>query len=277
MPQNYIEYQFKVNPRYPWEEILLATLQELPFESFDTKNNLLFAYVSEDLHHEGFLNSINLFKKLEVSIDFKIRTIKTVNWNAKWESEFHPIEISKDCVVRADFHPSQGKAFELIINPKMSFGTGHHQTTHMMLDFALKESFVGINVLDMGCGTGVLAILASMKGAACVDAIDIDQGCVDNTNENAKKNKCSNIKCFLGSSIADKDPTYEFIFANINRNVLLKQISSYSKVLIKGGVLLLSGFYETDISILKDCCEAESLSLLEEKERDNWRALKFIK
>ena len=277
MAQNYIEYQFTVVPKEPWEEILLAALQELPFESFDHSETSLLAYVPEMLHFEGFLNSISLFEDPSISISVKKKTIKPVNWNAKWESEFQPIVIGDNCVVRADFHPDQGKRFELIINPKMSFGTGHHQTTHMMLDFALSESFEGKSILDMGCGTGVLAILASMKGAVSVDAIDLDPWCIENATENALKNNCSNVNCVLGSSLTKDIPTYGLIFANINRNILLEQISSYSLALIEGGVLLLSGFYQSDIESLRQCCEAGGLSYEEEKQKGDWCALKFVK
>ena len=277
MPQNYIEYKFTVVPKDPWEEILFAALQELPFESFESNKNSLMAYVSEALHYDNFLKTISLFENTAVSISFEKKTIEPINWNAKWESEFQPIEIGEDCVVRADFHPAQGKPYELIINPKMSFGTGHHQTTHMMLEFALKENFKEKRVLDMGCGTGVLAILASMKGAVSVDAIDIDPWCIENTNENAQKNDCSTVNCFLGSSITLKTPSYDLIFANINRNILLEQITSYSEALYTRGVLLMSGFYQEDIVSLIECCNTNGLSLVEEKHRDNWRALKFIK
>ena len=255
----------------------MAALQELPFESFDHSETSLLAYVPETLHFEGFLNSISLFEDPSISISVKKKTIKPVNWNAKWESEFQPIVIGDNCVVRADFHPDQGKRFELIINPKMSFGTGHHQTTHMMLDFALSESFEGKSILDMGCGTGVLAILASMKGAVSVDAIDLDPWCIENATENALKNNCSNVNCVLGSSLTKDIPTYGLIFANINRNILLEQISSYSLALIEGGVLLLSGFYQSDIESLRQCCEAEGLSYEEEKQKGDWCALKFVK
>ena len=277
MAQNYVEYQFTVVPKDPWEEILLASLQELPFESFDDNEDFLLAYVPEDQHYPGFLNSIDLFENPAVTIDFKTTTIKPINWNSKWESEFKPIMIGEDCVVRADFHPAQGKTYELVINPKMSFGTGHHQTTHMMLEFGLEEHFDEKTILDMGCGTGVLAILASMKGAAAVDAIDNDPWCIENAKENAQKNECLNIICSLGSSLNLNTPKYDLIFANINRNVLLEQISSYNKALIEGGVLLLSGFYQADLSSLIACCETEGLVLVAEKQKETWCALKFVK
>ena len=251
MAQNYIEYQFTVVPKEPWEEILLAALQELPFESFDHSETSLLAYVPETLHFEGFLNSISLFEDPSISISVKKKTIKPVNWNAKWESEFQPIVIGDNCVVRADFHPDQGKRFELIINPKMSFGTGHHQTTFMIVEFLLNENVEGSSVLDIWC--------------------------IENATENALKNNCSNVNCVLGSSLTKDIPTYGLIFANINRNILLEQISSYSLALIEGGVLLLSGFYQSDIESLRQCCEAEGLSYEEEKQKGDWCALKFVK
>jgi ribosomal protein L11 methyltransferase len=277
MPKNYIEYSFSVIPSDPWEEILLAQLHSLPFESFENSEGFLKAYVPEDLHYDAFLDSIDLLSNSEVTITFEKKTIEPINWNAKWESEYHPILISENCIVRADFHHTQGKKFELIINPKMSFGTGHHQTTHMMLSFALAEDFIGKHVLDMGCGTGVLAILASLKGAARVDAIDLDPWCIENTIENSQANNCNNIFTFLGEVLSISKPTYNFIFANINRNVLLEQIHSYVSALKPEGVLLLSGFYADDIFNLKECCENEGLSLVEEKQKKSWRALKFIK
>ena len=141
MPKNYIEYSFLVLPSDPWEEILLAELQSLPFESFENSEGFLKAYVPEDLYYDTFLDTIDLLNHDEVTITFEKKTIEPVNWNAKWESEFHPILIGDDFVVRADFHDKQDKKFELVINPKMSFGTGHHQTTYMMLSFALAERF----------------------------------------------------------------------------------------------------------------------------------------
>ena len=255
MPKNYIEYSFLVLPSDPWEEILLAELQSLPFESFENSEGFLKAYVPEDLDFDTFLDTIDLLNHDEVTITFEKKIIEPVNWNAKWESEFHPILIGDDCVVRAGFHDKQDKKFELVINPKMSFGTGHHQTTYMMLSFALTEDFTGKRVLDMGCGTGVLGILASLKGAESTDAIDNDPWCL----------------------ISVSEPTYDVIFANINRNVLLEQIPSYAAALKPKGILFLSGFFEADIFSLNECCQNEGVYLVEKKQKDSWRALKYIK
>jgi len=276
MAQNYIEYQFTVVPKEPWEEILLAALQELPFESFDHSETSLLAYVPEMLHFEGFLNSISLFEDPSISISVKKKTIKPVNWNAKWESEFQPIVIGDNCVVRADFHPDQGKRFELIINPKMSFGTGHHQTTHLMMEFVLETSFEDMTVLDMGCGTGILAIAASKKGAQRVEAIDSDLWCVENAQENANLNKCQNISVTLGSELKKDHAFYDFIFANINRNVLIDQMQSYAKALKTKGTLFLSGFYRDDIAALEKKCNENGLTVIEQRQKDTWCAMRCV-
>lgn len=277
MPKNYIEYSFLVVPSDPWEEILLAELQSLPFESFENTKGLLKAYVPEDLYYDSFIDSIDLLNHDEVTITFEKKIIEPINWNAKWESEFHPILIGEDCVVRANFHKPQDKKFELVINPKMSFGTGHHQTTFMMLSFALDEDFIGKRVLDMGCGTGILAILASLKDAKSIDAIDNDPWCIENTAENIQSNNCTNVSVFLGDLISVSEPTYDIIFANINRNILLEQIPSYFAALKPGGVLFLSGFFDADILSLNECCQNEGLYLVDKKQKNSWRALKFVK
>ena len=227
----YVEYRFSISPKNPWEEILLAELQELPFESFLSTEKGLNAYVPASLHQDNFIESIALLKRKEVQIEVAVSTIAPKNWNAIWESEFHPIFIGDDCVIRADFHDEQHKKFELIVNPKMSFGTGHHPTTHMMMEFVLEESLNNKRVLDMGCGTGVLGILASKKGASTVDAIDYDPWCVNNTIENAAANLCKNINAIQGETLDEEQPIYDFIFANINRNVLTEHIPSYFKAL----------------------------------------------
>jgi ribosomal protein L11 methyltransferase len=277
MAQTFIEYSFSIDPRMPWEDILTAELQELPFESFLITDTGLNAYVPINLHSNDFLESVSLLKHSEVKITFQTKEIAPENWNAKWESEFHPVMIGEDCVIRADFHKNQGKRYELIINPKMSFGTGHHPTTHMMMEYVLEEPLDQKTVLDMGCGTGVLGILASMKGAKNVDAIDFDPWCVENTIENANNNACSNIHVMEATSLEVKDSKYDTIFANINRNILLDQIESYSKALKPKGSLFLSGFYLKDVKALQKKCESEHLSLAFTKERETWCALKFVK
>lgn len=264
-------------PREPWEEILFAQLQELPFESFEVQDEALHAYIPENLHHEHFLKEISLLKNQNVKITYSQHFIKAENWNTQWESNFQPIRVGEDCIVRADFHPSTGKQYELIINPKMSFGTGHHETTFMMLEYGLMISFEGFSVLDMGCGTGVLGILASKKGAKKVRAIDNDPWCVENALENAAINDCLNIQIELASSLEADPEEFDLIFANINRNVLIEQIPSYSKALKNDGILLISGFYQEDVDLLLEAASPYGFELLEEKNKSLWYALKCKK
>jgi ribosomal protein L11 methyltransferase len=277
MAKAYVEYRFSIHPKSPWEEILLAELQELPFESFLETENGFNAYVSLDDHKENFLESIDLLHSNEVEVRFTTSEIAPENWNAKWESNFHPIFVGDTCVIRAEFHEKHGKLYEVIINPKMSFGTGHHPTTHMMMEFVLEETLVDKTILDMGCGTGVLGILASKKGALQVDAIDNDPWCVENSIENAQSNNCKNFLAKRADSLKTNNSTYDFIFANINRNILLEQVASYADGLIVGGSLFLSGFYKDDVEVLRESCQNLNLTLVSIKERESWCALKFIK
>lgn len=277
MAEAYLEYSFTVNPKSPWEDILLAQLQQLPFDSFLSTEEGLNAYLPKTQKKESFLDSVALLDHESVHIEFTVTEISPENWNAKWESEFQPISVGSDCVIRADFHESQGKTYELIINPKMSFGTGHHPTTHMMMEFVLEETLSDKTVLDMGCGTGVLGILASKKGAQAIHAIDFDAWCVENTIENAKTNGCKNIRSSQAAFLESTRPTYDAIFANINRNVLLEQIPSYSQALKVGGSLFLSGFYNSDVNFLQQACQKENLTLISTKEKEQWCTLKFIK
>ncbi|KAA3625603.1 MAG: 50S ribosomal protein L11 methyltransferase, partial [Flavobacterium sp.] len=161
--------------------------------------------------------------------------------------------------------------------PKMSFGTGHHETTHMMLEQLLETDLQGKTVLDMGCGTAVLAILAEMRGAGDVDAIDIDAWCVENSEENIGRNKCKHIKVALGdSTVIDSEKKYDVIIANINRNVLLNDIGTYASVLNENGILLLSGFYSEDLEIIQNSCDKYGLKYVNYKNRNNWVAVKFV-
>ena len=276
MADTYVGYYFKLNPKLHWDEILLAQLQNLSFESFEITKDGINAYVKKDLHTDDFLKDIPLIHSNQLEIEYHIETIKPVNWNAKWESEFKPIHIGSDCVIRGDFHQKFDKKLELIINPKMSFGTGHHQTTHLMMEFVLETSFEDMTVLDMGCGTGILAIAASKKGAERVEAIDNDLWCVENAQENSALNKCQNISVTLGSELKKDHAFYDFIFANINHNVLVDQMQSYAKALKTKGTLFLSGFYRDDIAALEKKCKENGLTVIEQRQKDAWCAMRCI-
>jgi len=234
MADSYKEYTFTVSPPYPGIEILIAELAELGFESFDESENGLKAYIQENIDSEKAVKALDILQSAEFEIDYSTKTIQQENWNARWESEFKPIEVGTKCRIRAPFHPEKKVDYEIVISPKMAFGTGHHATTYLMLRFILREEMQDKQVLDMGCGTGVLAILASMKKAAHIDAIDIDPWSYENTLENARLNRINNIAVFEGDSSLLGKKKYDFILANINRNVLLKDMETYSGCLIKG-------------------------------------------
>ena len=277
MNQNYIGYYFKVSPKIPWVEILLAQLQNLPFEGFEFSEKGLNAFILKSEHFENFLDSIELFHNDKVKIEYELETIMPSNWNSKWEKTFKPIHISSECVIRADFHKKFGKKYEIIINPKMSFGTGHHETTMMMIEYALEISFIKKKVLDMGCGTGILAIIASKKKACSISAIDKDPCCVENTIENSRKNSCNNINVTLTEKVNKEHGVYDLIFANINLNELLNQIPFFAKVLKSNGDLLLSGFFYQDLTNLKEKCEDFGFKIINNKIKNDWCAIRFKK
>ena len=224
---NYLEYSFTVNPLQPGVEILIAELGYAGFESFVETENGVTAYIQKEEWKESILEDIQILASEEFTISFESSEIEQVNWNAEWEKNFDPIEVDGKCVVRAPFHSETKVPYEIVIEPKMSFGTGHHETTYMMLQHILENDFKGKTVLDMGCGTAVLAILAEMRGAATLDAIDIDEWCVENSEENIQRNNCKNITVRLGDASLLAGKSYEVIIANINRNILLNDMSVY--------------------------------------------------
>jgi len=277
MPKTYIEFQFTVNPLQPASEILIAELSYAGFESFVENEEGVTAYVvSEEFDEEAFAG-LHILQSDEFDITYTSQEIEKVNWNIEWEKNFNPIIIDDQCSVRAPFHEKPETEFDIIIEPKMSFGTGHHATTHMMLQFILKNDWEGKTVLDMGCGTGVLAILAEMKGAKKVDAIDIDNWCYLNTMENVARNNCELISVYEGAAELLEGKHYDMIIANINRNILLEDISKYSECLNPGGKLFLSGFYIEDIPVIEEECNLKGLKIEDELEQENWTALSFIK
>ena len=213
----------------------------------------------------------------EFQISYTAQEIEQVNWNEEWEKNFDPIEVDGLCEVRAPFHKSSGLEYDIVIEPKMSFGTGHHETTHMMIKHLLKLDLTDKKTLDMGCGTGVLAILAEKKGAQPIDAIDIDNWCYLNSQENAMRNDCKHIEVKEGDATLLVGQSYDVIIANINRNILMQDIPTYSDCLDVGGVLLLSGFYTEDIPLISEICNEHDLYFEGNFERNNWVACKFTK
>ncbi|MEC3907502.1 50S ribosomal protein L11 methyltransferase [Tamlana sp. 2201CG12-4] len=272
----YMGYEFKVAPLQPAVEILIAELGYAGFESFVENETGVTAYIQKDDWYDAILNNIHILNSDEFEITYTFSEIEQTNWNAEWEKNFNPIVVDGVCAVRAPFHESFNTDYDIIIEPKMSFGTGHHETTHMMIQQLLKNDLKGKSVLDMGCGTGVLAILAELKGAKPIDAVDYDNWCYLNSIENVERNRCTNITVIEGDASVLKGKTYDIIIANINRNILLQDMAIYTSCLNKNGTLFLSGFYNDDIPIIKAECEKHLLKFIEKLERNNWVSLKFL-
>jgi len=275
MAGNYFEFQFKIDPVQPASEILIAELGYLGFESFVENDDGITAYIPEEEYEDDILANVHILQSEDFKITYSQNEIERVNWNEEWEKNFTPILVDERCSVRAPFHEKPDVDFDIVIEPKMSFGTGHHATTHMMIQHILKNDWEGKSVLDMGCGTGVLAILAAMKGAKTIDAIDIDNWCYLNTLENISRNDCEHINVEEGGAELLEGREYDTILANINRNILLRDLPIYEKSLKVNGDLFLSGFYEGDLPAIKKACEKVGLDFIENFERNDWVAAKF--
>ncbi len=232
-------------------ELLMARLADIGFESFMETEEGLQGYIQEPLFNEDELkNTLLLFENEKIEVT--ILPIADQNWNAVWESNFQPVMVNEMCYIRAPFHPENPQAkFDIIIEPKMSFGTAHHETTANMIELLLNENLNAKKVLDMGCGTGVLAILAEKLGASSITAIDNDSWAYENTLENIERNQCTRIKAFMGDAALLIKEKFDIIIANINRNILLADMDAYVKVLNSEGILMMSGFYEEDIPLIE--------------------------
>jgi len=273
----YLGYDFKVSPKEPATEMLIAELGYAGFESFVENEDGVIAYIQKDEWKEGMLEGIFVLNSNEFKITYTFEEIAQVNWNSEWEKNFNQIQVDGKVAIRAPFHENPNLEYDIVIEPKMSFGTGHHETTHMMVQHLLSMDLKGKKTLDMGCGTGILAIFAEMKGAQPIDAIDIDNWCYLNTVENVERNNCKQITAYEGEASLLEGKNYDLIIANINRNILLNDISIYGDCLNAGGVLLLSGFYKEDIPLLDEKAVALGMNLLKTIKRNNWVSLKYEK
>ena len=271
----YIGYEFKIEPLQPGSEILIAELGYAGFESFVETEEGVTAYVQKDDWNKNILEDIQILNSDEFKITYEFNEIEQTNWNEEWEKNFNPIIVDDLVSVRAPFHDKPDTKYDLVIEPKMSFGTGHHETTHMVIQHILKNDFKGKSVLDMGCGTGVLAILAEKVGATQLDAIDIDNWCYLNSLENVKRNNCKYISVYEGDVSLLQNQKYDIIIANINRNILLADIPTYSNHLNENGILFLSGFYEEDLPIITAKCHENRLVLKDKILKNRWIAAKY--
>jgi len=270
--QNYLEFNFKINPLQPWNEILMAELIEIGFDSFTEEHDGILGYVQEEAFNENELKNLPLMNSSEVSIRYTFEKMPNINWNEEWEKNFEPIYVEDKVLIRAEFHQPDPKFHEIIIQPKMSFGTGHHPTTHLMIQQMLEMDFKGKAVLDMGCGTSVLAIFAKQKGAEKVVAIDIDEWSVENSQENAQRN---GVELEISQGTADNlgAEHFDIILANINRNILISDIPVYTKVLNNGGQLLLSGLCFFDVDDILEVCKENHLTLKNKQQCEEWMSL----
>ncbi|GAB3778929.1 50S ribosomal protein L11 methyltransferase [Spirosoma horti] len=274
---NYNELQLRLSPDYT--DILTAELAELGYESFVETDEGLNAYIIEPDFNEQALQELIAKYAAQTAIAYEVNSLEKRNWNAEWERDYEPIEVADQVRVRASFHESDARfRYDIVINPKMSFGTGHHETTAMMMEQQLSLDFSGKTVLDVGSGTGILAVLAAKMGAEKVLAFDIEEWAVENARENAELNDCPQVGVFMGT-IADVDPTsrYEIILANINRNVLLAEIATYTKLLTENGHLVVSGFYDHDAADIEQKAVAAGLVMANRLTTNQWTSLSFYK
>ena len=276
----YSEVIFTCKGGEDWQrDLLIHDLAGIGFDTFESKVDGFAAYIATEQLDLQFLESLLIHQPAGFDVDYKIKEILPRNWNAVWESNFEPVVIADQCYIRATFHePQPAYPYEIIIDPKMAFGTGHHQTTSLIIQYMLETEFEGKKVLDMGCGTGILAILAAKLGASEVLAIDNDPVCVASVEENRTRNGVAHVSTECGSVDLIIGRQFDVILANINRNILLDQMNAYSQPLETAGELYISGFYDgDDLEVLKAAAARNALGYDSHKELDGWVASRFIK
>jgi ribosomal protein L11 methyltransferase len=277
---DYLELSIALTPRDPWTEILTAELADNGFESFVETEDGILAYGQLELvdAENPLKNTFLETKSNDVEFVINSKIIPQQNWNAVWESDFQPVEVEDYLTIVAPFHDrSTAKGMIIEILPKMSFGTGHHQTTWMMSKALFELTTIPAEVLDMGTGTGVLAFVAERLGAKHIVAVDIEDWSVENTLENAERNDCKSIEAICGDVDVLKGRTFGLILANINKNILKAHMSSYAEMLEKNGTLLLSGFFDSDVDELVTFAEQFGLKKRRVLNKDNWAAIELNK
>lgn len=270
-------YQYTITTDPANNEVLIALLSHLPFDTFEENETGFSAYVPQGLDAEEVLAELKALQE-RFEFQFDKTHIKGQNWNEIWETNFHPVVVGDFCGIRADFHPAMpGVEHELVINPKMAFGTGHHETTFSVIEIMQGIQFAGANVLDYGCGTGVLAILASRLGAAHIEAVDIEIESYLNTVDNSQHNGAGNVQAFHGVLTEVPGTEFDIILANINRNVILDSLSPLFKLLKPAGLLVVSGFVLDDETLMTESLQNQGFTILETKRKNNWLAMKTQK
>lgn len=281
--QEYIEVSVKITPFSEENaEIVTAEISELPYESFSTEDQVLKCYIQKDLYDPQALKVVlSGLEDYGFKVEHSADLIPAVNWNALWESQFTPIVVDGKCTIKASFHKDLKKTrYNITIDPKMAFGTGHHQTTYMMCRALLENEAAvrGKVVMDMGCGTAVLAILAAKMKAAHVYGIDIDAVAAISAYDNARMNRVGKvIETYCGDASLLQRNTYDILLANINRNILLQDIPTYSLCIRRGGLLFVSGFYLEDMPMIVGMASCNGLKYVSHDSIDNWCCIKFRK
>lgn len=274
---NYIHCHFTLSEPIPWGEILITYLAEIEFESFEQIENRVEAYIQKPLFDEEKVKQV--VSTIQTEVNFQFNEIEDENWNAQWESSFSPIYIDKNCIIRAPFHAKEeGFKQEIIINPQMSFGTGHHQTTYLIMSEMFGIDFENKVVLDMGSGTGILAILAERLGCKEAVAIDIDEWAYKNTIDNLELNDCKKIRVQEGGAeLLTELEKYDIVLANINRNILTNDMHKYVASMKTNATIYMSGFYTSDVDILTETANKNGLEYINQQEREGWAMVQFKK
>ena len=276
---DYIELKCQITPfSEDIGDILIAELGEIEYESFTQTDDTIEAYIQAPLFDMQKVEELTVNYLPNFEFTYSHKTIESQDWNSVWESNFQPVIISDQVVIRASFHTDTPKVpYDIVIDPKMSFGTGHHSTTSLMVQNILDTNIEGKRVLDMGCGTSLLAILASKRNAIRVDAIDIDEWPYKNSLENIKNNGTKNISVFLGDAALLEGKTYDVVLANINRNILVNDMKHYVACLPKDGILIMSGFYTEDLSHIQKEADTNNMTYLDHKVDQNWVSVRYKK
>ena len=274
----YTELIIELETMQPFADILVARLNEINYETFSLEENILKCYIKTSLIQKNDTIDIILSLSQQTKINYSFKDIEKKNWNANWEQSFSPVKINSHCIIRADFHKEDKNIkHEIIITPKMSFGTGHHETTFLMLNEIFNINVSKLNILDMGSGTGVLSILSSKLGAKTILAIDIDEWAYENSIENSLLNNTNNIKFLKGDISLIENKNFDCVLANINRNIILRDLVKYYKLLINGGKLLISGFLVEDFDLVYKKINKIGFKLINKKNKNKWLMLHLEK
>ena len=276
---DFIALDCTISPRDPFSDLVISELAAIGYDMFEDHEDGIIAYIGADVFREEDLGQLTYFNQNDFcTVKWKSSLIKGKNWNEEWEKNFKPVVIDDKILVRAAFHePQPGFEYHIVIQPKMAFGTGHHETTSLMMSQMLRVDFSGKKTLDMGCGSGILAILAAMLGAANILAVDYDENATANARENFIINNFPGIITETGSAEIIEGNIFDIILANINRNILLAQMKAYGASLLIDGILLISGFYEPDESVILEEAKRHGFFPHNRSVMNNWCILQLVK